>query len=99
MNWNLIPYVFTSDQLSFNVDSNITDNMQLWSSSLSDNKEEYVQRRNDILSGYYESRKQKRDFSWYLKRMSLNSINLLYSGYLNKLKYKLNVQDCIKQDR
>lgn len=98
-NWNFIPYVFSSEQLSFDVDSSFTDNMRLWSNSLTDNKEEYVQRRNDILSSYYESRKQKRDFSWYLKRMSLNSINLLYSGYLNKLKYKHNVQDCIKQDR
>jgi poly-gamma-glutamate synthesis protein (capsule biosynthesis protein) len=81
--WEFIPYVFSNDIISFGKVENIHDHMQSWSNSLTID-DAYISRRNQIRNDYIASRKKMRDFKWYISRLNLDSLRMIYSGKRNQ---------------
>ena len=46
----------------------------------------YNKRRNEVLDSYIQSRKNKRDFTWYLKRLRFSSLKLILDSRRNRKK-------------
>jgi poly-gamma-glutamate synthesis protein (capsule biosynthesis protein) len=81
--WEFIPYVFFHDMISFEKVENIHDNMQSWSTSLTID-DAYISRRNQIHNDYIASRKNMRDFKWYISRLNLDSLRMIFNGKQNQ---------------
>ncbi|MEA5108648.1 MAG: CapA family protein [Sphaerochaeta associata] len=84
--WEFIPYVFSHDMISFENVENIHDIMQSWSNSLTID-DAYISRRDQIRSEYIASRKNMRNLKWYISRLNLNSLKMIYDGKQNKKNF------------
>jgi len=66
---------------------NILQNIKEYSAHLSDKKSVYNEMRNQLVHSYLQSRKSKRNFNWYLKRLNYNSFKVIVNSYQNQKKY------------
>lgn len=69
----------------------IEKNIKEYSEKLKINESDYTEARNKQISKFVNSRKQMRDFNWYLKRLSYQSIVRIYDAKSNIKKQHDNV--------
>lgn len=55
----------------------------------------YTMSRNEQINSYINDRKKKRDFQWYIKRLTKDSIFQILSAKKNLNKYKEKVEKYI----
>lgn len=67
--------------------NHILEHISEYSTRLQDDKKIYNEKRNWLLNEYLQSRKDKRDLNWYLKRLNYNSFRMIVNSYQNKKKY------------
>lgn len=51
----------------------------------------YEARRKAMIEAYLDGRKGARDMNWYLKRLNLNSVGILWRAHYNRKQYRKNV--------
>jgi len=68
-----------------------------WSCILKENKEAYEEIRKKELNKYLSQRKTSRNIQWYLKRMSLESIRMVYNSWKNKILYNRLIVNFLKE--
>lgn len=81
--WEFIPYKFSQDVISFIDTGNIHDYMKFWSDSLIID-DAYISRRNQFRDAYVENRKKMRNLEWYISRLNIDSLKMIYSGKINR---------------
>lgn len=69
-------------------ESEILEKIQTYSNKLKNKKEDYIVERRMKLDSYLNSRRNMRDFHWYVKRLKFSSVQLLYSAFKNKKGYQ-----------
>ena len=69
----------------------IIDNLIEYSKKLEFQSVEYKTMRNELFTQYIQSRKKRRNFIWYLKRLNINSLLMIYQSRLNRKKYNQNL--------
>lgn len=52
---------------------------------------QYEARRRAMLTAYLSERKRTRDLDWYIKRLNLNSVGILWRARYNLIQYRKNV--------
>lgn len=62
-----------------------------YSNQLQEDKKVYIEKRAYLLNTYIQSRKSKRDFNWYLKRLNINSVKMIINSYQNNKKYRESI--------
>lgn len=72
---------------SAEIEAHISD----YSAALAQVDEEYEARRRVMLAGYLGERKRARDLDWYIKRLNLNSVGILWRARYNRIQYQKNV--------
>jgi len=97
MNFNTIPFTFEPGVYSFDNDSNkeILLNLKVWSKDLQTDKNTYKLNRANFLNDYYKSRKIMRNFEWYIKRISIESLINIINSRRNMKKYSYYVNNYI----
>jgi poly-gamma-glutamate synthesis protein (capsule biosynthesis protein) len=61
------------------------------SKSLNEPKEEYNEKRSQLLKAYLNNRRNKRDINWYFKRLNYNSFRIILNSHQNKKKYRESI--------
>ncbi len=81
--------IYMSDE-SMKIDDEIDDvDLDAYNSILKDaGSKEYDQKRANTIQDFLNSRRQMRDFKWYLRRLNLNSIGILLKAKQNLRLYQ-----------
>ena len=58
--------------------------------------EEYNLERSRAISSYISSRKEMRDFKWYISRLNLNSLGIIIKSKLNSFLYNKHFSSKLK---
>ncbi|WP_299824165.1 CapA family protein [uncultured Pontibacter sp.] len=97
INDRLISYkpipIYASDNTLIIGQESILNQINKYSQNLKIEKDEYENKRNEILSKYIQSRKSLRNFNWYFKRLNYQSFLILKAARVNAQKFKNNVLD------
>jgi len=88
--YEIIP-LFDSVVCEYDHKNKISTDIKKYSEKLKEEKNEYVQYRQQLLNAYVEGRKNNRNIKWYLKRMNYNSIRLIINSYKNQKKYNNSI--------
>lgn len=94
--YQLIPFTFSNSAYSLCESDSVE--IREWSEFLNKEKAEYNRIREATIKAYLDSRKKKRDFSWYLKRMNMESVYMILSSYLDRRKYQRLILRYIYED-
>lgn len=96
IDFDTIPIYSGDEKMIIDQNNEIRSDLDKYSRLLKIEKNIYVQQRNEQLKAYINSRKTLRDFKWYVKRLNLNSIMMIFNARRNLKKYKNNVKNYIK---
>ncbi len=92
-NTQIIPFEF--DEKGYIINNSILNKIEKWSAFLNSDYEEYERRRSEDLNRYLNSRKKMRDIKWYVKRMNIDLLKMIISGFNNKKHYCKHVKEYI----
>lgn len=90
--YEMIP-LFDGQECVGNRKEKILKNISKYSEELKREKVDYIKKRAILLNTYITSRKKKRDITWYLKRLNLNSIVMKFNSFNNRKKYNDSVKN------
>ena len=76
-------------------DMGILNKLDEYSKGLYDSRISYIEKRDKKVQNYISSRKSKRDFKWYLKRMNITSFFILTNAFLNKKRYQKSLKEIL----
>lgn len=94
INYSLLPIFIGDNKLEIG-DISILDKMKHYSIPLEKVDSKYTMSRNEQINSYINDRKKKRDFQWYIKRLTKDSIFQILSAKKNLNKYKEKVEKYI----
>ncbi len=63
-----------------------------WEELLKLSKDDYISKRERIIQERLSIRKNQRNLSWYIKRLNLESIKMMYQAKKNKKEYNKNIK-------
>ncbi len=89
--YNFIP-LYSGDQRMEINRSEILDSLSVYSERLNLHVDLYNEMRNSLWRAYLDSRKKQRDFQWYIKRLNINSLQMILASRRNKRKYNENLK-------
>ena len=72
-------------------DSEVHTKLDAYNALLQKPKEEYTEYRRSLLTDYVRTRKQMRDFNWYIKRLNLDSVVMIMRAKYNSQQHYKNV--------
>lgn len=96
VNYKTIQIFADKDSLKVNYEKDVK--LEEYSEKLKIDKSEYINMRNELLSDFLQSRKQLRDFKWYLKRLNFKSFLMIKNAIANKKKYNKSLVAHLKSD-
>lgn len=73
----------------------INKNLDIYSSKLNLNEQDYNKMRNELLSKIVQERNAKRDLQWYFKRLNLRTVFVAKDLCINKQKYNAKLKNHI----
>ena len=85
-----VPFFMGEDKMEIRNDFH--QQIDEYSSALSMNWREYLSMRKKLLDAYIQQRKAKRNLTWYLKRLNLNSYIMIRNAKSNMKEYQANVK-------
>jgi len=71
----------------------IIENIKIYSDALKIPEMEYLIKREKLIDDYINSRKSKRDFNWYIKRLNWTSVKMVLNSRKNAVLYKKNISN------
>lgn len=92
-NYQLIPIINNKDGVFLDYDDSTLEDLSKWSEALRHVDDEYERKRSEIIASYIASRKKKRTFSWYLRRLRFDSVKMIAAAKKNKKCYKADIED------
>lgn len=92
-NYEIVPFSFKG--ATYQIDYDIMDKIQSCSLFFNTPKEEYIRKRAEELGVYINKRKKMRNMEWYLKRLNLESIGILWESKKNRKKYNSLIKSYI----
>ncbi|MCI8375938.1 MAG: CapA family protein [Lachnospiraceae bacterium] len=93
LDYYCIPFSFYS--CIYQRDDNICRKIDEWSEKIHINPREYNKLRNKMLLEYINSRKKKRNLTWYVKRFNTESIKIIIGARKNKNCYNQLIEKYI----
>lgn len=90
VNYSILPIYMGNEELEIG-DVRISEKIEGYSKLLKMNQTQYKEKRKAIVDLYISTRKKKRNFNWYLKRLNYKSAFLIISSKINLKKYRKNV--------
>lgn len=91
-----VPIFDDKQQLRVNYDDDIVKQMEMYSEKLALPRHEYQVMRDALWKEHIETRKRKRNFSWYFKRLNFNSVKIILNARMNRKKYQQAIKDYLK---
>lgn len=98
INSKIIPTRMGENELIIN-DTKILKDVEKYSIALQEEKETYISKRQVKLSNYLASRKELRDFKWYLKRLNFSSVRIIFAAIRNNKLFKNSISKKLKPEK
>ena len=92
-NYKITPFSFEGS--IYQIDNSIGNKIRNWSLFLNTTQDEYIRKRTEELNTYINKRKQLRNFEWYLKRLNIESLKMLWESKKNLKKYNRLIKQYI----
>jgi gamma-polyglutamate biosynthesis protein CapA len=88
LDYEIVPIFDNGTEISLPKNNVIKEKIKKYSSYLDIKEDMYMKIRMDILEEYLNSRKQLRNFNWYVKRLNLDSFLMIKNAKNNYVNYK-----------
>lgn len=95
VDYRIIPLYMGNEELEIG-DISISEKIEGYSQLLKMNPYEYQEKRKALIDSYISSRKKKRNFNWYWKRLNYKSALMIKSSIGNSKKYKRSIVTHLK---
>jgi poly-gamma-glutamate synthesis protein (capsule biosynthesis protein) len=86
-----IPLYIGDEKIEMTDPCKFEKNMQEYSAALNSEKFSYIEKRQKLLSAYLNSRKRMRNLKWYLKRLNLESVKMIYNAKKNSAFFDAHI--------
>lgn len=90
ISYNTIPIYIGEESIEIGKED-ILNNIQSYSKELEKDETVYQKERQEKISAYINSRKEMRDFNWYLKRLNIGSVKHIINTRNNSKLYKKHI--------
>ena len=97
--YEVIPIYLNDNSLILYDKMKIKDYLIEYSKELIIDKNDYRMKRKIIMNDYLLKRKKMRDFSWYLKRININSFIIIINSYINGRNYRKYLKKYLKENK
>ncbi len=87
LNYEIVPIFDNGNEIMITKDGVIEKKIEEYSGYLKIEEEKYISTRINLLKEFINNRKQLRNFSWYLKRLNIQSILMIKNAKKNRRKY------------
>jgi poly-gamma-glutamate synthesis protein (capsule biosynthesis protein) len=95
--YECIPIFLGESKVEVGENQTIVRDINIYSNYLNLEKDMFINERNKELNNYVSKRKKKRNLEWYLKRLNLKSVLLVFNAIKNKRNYKKAILDYVQE--